>query len=205
MSNPRLRINPEGLDPRVEAVLDGLIAPLQVWFDKGEIDFRGFATFVQPRCRYFLPTNQSLADDSDIDISWSALGQNHTDTDLAEVHFDNGALVGHKFLRADGKWLTPPIVGQYLVIVQVAFDGNATGRRSAILVQRSNAGDERNVAVASVLPVSTSFTYVQLSHVIDVVETGTAGVRVEVRQNSGGSLDLIAGYAATYIQMIKLS
>src|SRR3990167_757433 len=140
MSNPRLLYDHEGIDSRTEQALDGLVAALQVWFDAGAIDFDSYITGEQPKCRYFLASAQSIANDTDTAVEWSAVGQEFvwSETELPSVHYDNGAKFGQKFLVANGEWLTPPIAGHYLVTAGVAFASNATGRRDIWLEQRAN-------------------------------------------------------------------
>lgn len=208
MGNPRLGFDAEGLDPRVEAALDAILAPLQTWFDTGQINFRSDLTMVQPRARYFLVNDQTIADNTDTAVEWTAIGQEFVwdETQVPAVHYDNGAPFGHAFLRADGQWLTPPVTGQYLVIASVVFVSNATGRRDVWLEQRAQgSGNSVVIAQTNRTAVNGSATLLQVTAMATFVATGTAGVRLMVYQNRGGTLDLNAGFDQTWIQLIKVS
>jgi len=209
---PRLTFDPDGLDPRVERALDEIVAPLQTWFDKQTLNFSGALTGGQPRCRYFLPSVQTITTATDTAISWSDLGQKFdiNDVVISSVHYDNGAEFGdgQKFLRAAGAYLTPPIPGQYLVIASASFANHATGRRDLWLQQREPGGATFDLAGART-DTTASLALLQVSHVMTVREpTATAGrdqIRVMVYQDSGGDLNVTAGFLGTTVQIIKVS
>lgn len=209
MSNPRLKFDPEGLDPRVERALDELIAPLQTWFDRGQLDFTSAGSFVQPRCHYFLTSDQALSNATDTLITWPGDGQDFVwvDTTYPATQFDNGAAFGGQFLPASGTLLVPPVAGQYLVVATVIFASNATGRRALWLTVRTNKNTSTvDYFGPQVDAVADNSTILQQSQIVTFVQGRTVGVRVNVYQNSGGSLNLTSGGVGfTSVSMIKLS
>lgn len=207
--NIRLSYDPAGLDARVVQALDELVAPLQNFFGKGVIEAESYATFVQPRCRYFLQAAQSVPNNTDTPVLWTSLN-GINDVVASSIQYDNGSLFGGTFLPVTSTaYLIPPIPGQYLVIAGASFDPNATGRRDLWLQQRDETGGRFDIAAATSVHSNSAgaVTNLQVSALITVRPKVTygPGVRLMVYQNSGGALSLGTGVNGTYMQMIKLS
>lgn len=207
--NISLPFDPSGLDPRIVQAFDELIAPLQQWFNSGKIEAGNYATFKQPRCRYFLQASQSVSNNTDTAVLWQSLsGAN--DLVLSTVQYDNGADFGAAFLPATSTaYMVPPIPGQYLVIAGASYAANATGRRDLWLQQRDENGATFDIATATSVHSNAAgaVTNLQVSAVITIRPKATVGpgIRLMTYQNSGGSLGLNTGFNSTYLQLIKLS
>ena len=202
-----------GLDPRTATAFEDLIAILSKYFDDTTASYSGAGSFFQPRCHYFLGSAQSISNDTDTAISFTADGQAQdvTIAQIEKVNYDNGALFSDrgKFLRVDGPWLTPPLSGQYLVIANVVFAANATGQRQVWVEQRSLNNVTFDWArVSEPSTNAAAVTRTQVSTIVtvrDPTSTHEDAFRVVVRQNSGGALNAGSGFTGTSVQMIKLS
>lgn len=194
-----------GLDPRVASVLDDIVTTIQTWANKSVIAAGSSGSFVQPRCRYYLSADQTLITATDTSLLWTGPAT-ATDSVATNTLFDNGTTFGALAFvpttsTAD---LIAPMAGQYLVSAGAVFAASAAGRRDLWLEQRIAMGAYFEVARVNMpTNIAGNGTALQVSHVLTL--QGGESVRVRASQNSGGNLNLTAGFASTWVQMIKLS
>lgn len=212
MSTLTFAFDSTGIPQRVAEELELFMARVQTWGNRGVAEFSSYGSFTQPRCRYFLPAAQTLTNSTDTAVAWSSGGGEFPATSqLFEVVYDNGASFGRKFLIANGQYFVPPVAGRYLVIAGAVFVANATGKRDIWLhiEQQSSAGTVAFDLPGVNMPVNSaaSPTNLQVSQLVTVIDpaVGETRIRAKVYQNSGGSLNLVQGYASTYMQIEKVS
>lgn len=202
----------EQLDKTTRLELQQLIAAIQVWAG-GVRDISQAGSFVQPRCRYFLVTPQTVANNTDTALLWTTGGFTYPYFSAA-TKFDNGADHSPRgqFLRVNGDWLTPPVGGQYLMLAGVSWAANAVGRREIWLERREAGGIGASFGGVSMDNLGAgALVNQQVAALVTVVDQqdptviGEDAVRVMVFQNSGGNLDAGLGVSATYVHLIKLS
>jgi len=207
--NIQIPYDAHGLDPRTAEAFEEVLAPLQTWFNGGKIEATSYGTFKQPQCRYFLQANQSIPNNTDTDLLWTAVtGVN--DAVLSNVQYDNGTDFGAAFLPATStSYLIPPIPGTYLAIAGASFAANATGRRDLWIQQRDDNGATFDIASSTSVHSNSAGSVTNLTTTAIVVikpklTIGT-GIRARVYQNSGGALNVTSGFSSTYLQLLKLS
>lgn len=207
----QIPFDPSGLEPRVVQAFDDLITRLQAWFNGGTITQSGAITANQPACRYVLPSNQSVPNNTDTALLWTGPAQD-IDAVMNSIQYDNGAQFGNgqAFVpSASQNIVSPPLPGMYLVVAGTTFSPNATGRRDLWLQQVDDSGGRFDLAGATSVHTNSGadVTNLQVSAVVMVSDpiTRRPGIRVMVYQNSGGALDARSGFSATYVSMIKLS
>lgn len=205
--------DPTGIPPRIADELELIVTNLQAWVNRGVQDFTSYGTFVQPRCRYFLPAAQSVPNSTDTIVVFEPYGKEFpATTQLFEVHYDNGAQFGRLFLQGDQDYFVPPVAGQYLIVAGTSFVANATGYRDLWIEIEQHAAAGTNVTFQMPgvnMPVNSASisTRLQVFTPVTVIDpaVGETRIRLKVYQNSGGSLNIQQGFAGTYFHAEKIS
>lgn len=207
-------IDTTGIDPRTAEELELILTRIQAWANRGQQEFQGSASFVQPRCRHFLPTAQSIPNNTDTRVQFQPYGSAFpASTLLFDVHYDNGASFGRPFLQGTQYYFVPPVAGQYLIVAGTSFVANATGERHLWLtVDQHNAaaGTTTTFELEGVNSVANSGTYstrLQVQSILTAIDpkVGETRLSLYVFQDSGGNLNIQQGYAGTYLTALKVS